>query len=378
MDFWYLATVLFWSSARAKYAILAMNFTFIKTWFFFTLIYTRFVNLIWSFNSMRHKRRQPVARITFFAGEFLFSRDASLKLATRRNLAFNCTSLEKLRAKVFNHLLVVPCKVFGIRERGVRIRGCIPSNCLGEWQTVTFSILCSRLATSRPLISSIRRAKRASMRSCGQPRKKKWTFRKSNCVTMNKCVSGDRSSRLRVVSLPSYVVLLRSETSAAHVYASFAQPWYKKVWYTYIYHVLLATDKAKVVRELTQHVRETTSEVSEQDIGESTLRRKLKLSWGLLVYWFVLRGTQRLFSVRRSKNCLEFSIAWGRLKISRWPFHSCTIFVIYLINSLRFSIKFNFSHFSTQVSLFFVEKRNLKCSDSKMRWREESEKFSPS
>ena len=46
----------------------------------------------------------------------------------------------------------------------------------------------------------------------------------------------------------------------------------------YIYLVLLATDKAKVVRELTQHVRETTSEVSEQDIGESTLRRKLKLS----------------------------------------------------------------------------------------------------
>ena len=140
MDFWYLATVLFWSSARVKYAILAMNFTFIKTWFFFTLIYTRFVNLIWSFNSMRHKRRQPVARITFFAGEFLFSRDASLKLATRRNLAFNCTSLEKLRAKVFNRLLVVACKVFGIRERGVRIRGCIPSNRMGEWQTVTFSI----------------------------------------------------------------------------------------------------------------------------------------------------------------------------------------------------------------------------------------------
>lgn len=42
--------------------------------------------------------------------------------------------------------------------------------------------------------------------------------------------------------------------------------------------ILLATDKAKVVRELIQHVRETTSEVSEQDIGESTRRRKLKLS----------------------------------------------------------------------------------------------------
>ena len=43
-------------------------------------------------------------------------------------------------------------------------------------------------------------------------------------------------------------------------------------------------------------------------------------------------------SVRRSKFCLEFSFTW--LKISRWPFHSCTIFeahLILLINSLRFS-----------------------------------------
>ena len=42
-------------------------------------------------------------------------------------------------------------------------------------------------------------------------------------------------------------------------------------------------------------------------------------------------------SVRRSKHCLEFSIAWGPLQISRWPFHSCAIFESYLINSLRFS-----------------------------------------
>ena len=37
------------------------------------------------------------------------------------------------------------------------------------------------------------------------------------------------------------------------------------------------------------------------------------------------RGTWRLFSVKylyqRSKYCLEFFITWGRLKISRWPFH---------------------------------------------------------
>ena len=46
------------------------------------------------------------------------------------------------------------------------------------------------------------------------------------------------------------------------------------------------------------------------------------------------RGTQRLFckiSVRRSKNCLKVSMAWGGLKISRWPFHSCTIFETYLV-----------------------------------------------
>ena len=33
---------------------------------------------------------------------------------------------------------------------------------------------------------------------------------------------------------------------------------------------------------------------------------------------------------------IEFSITWGRLKISRWPFHSSAIFEAYLINSLRF------------------------------------------
>ena len=37
---------------------------------------------------------------------------------------------------------------------------------------------------------------------------------------------------------------------------------------------LTATDQAKAVRELSQHVREATSEVSEQDAGETTSRRK--------------------------------------------------------------------------------------------------------
>ena len=43
--------------------------------------------------------------------------------------------------------------------------------------------------------------------------------------------------------------------------------------YVCIYLVLSATDQAKAVRELTQHVRETNSEVSEQDVGETTRRR---------------------------------------------------------------------------------------------------------
>ena len=42
-------------------------------------------------------------------------------------------------------------------------------------------------------------------------------------------------------------------------------------------------------------------------------------------------------SVQRSKYCLKFSFAWGRLIISRWTFHSCTFFETYLISSLRFS-----------------------------------------
>ena len=43
--------------------------------------------------------------------------------------------------------------------------------------------------------------------------------------------------------------------------------------YVCIYLVLSATDQAKAVRELTQHVRETNSKVSEQDVGETIRRR---------------------------------------------------------------------------------------------------------
>ena len=43
-------------------------------------------------------------------------------------------------------------------------------------------------------------------------------------------------------------------------------------------------------------------------------------------------------SVRKSKHGLEFSIGLGRLKISRWPSHSCAVFeACLIINFLRFS-----------------------------------------
>ena len=41
--------------------------------------------------------------------------------------------------------------------------------------------------------------------------------------------------------------------------------------YACVYLVLSATDQAKAVGELTQHVRETTSEVGEQEVGETTV-----------------------------------------------------------------------------------------------------------
>ena len=68
----------------------------------------------------------------------------------------------------------------------------------------------------------------------------------------------------------------------------------------------------------------------------------------------LLRGTANdcflwNISVRRSRCCLEFSITWGRLKISSWPFHSGTIFETSLINSLRFS-KVWFLHCTPQIS----------------------------
>ena len=86
----------------------------------------------------------------------------------------------------------------------------------------------------------------------------------------------------------SHVVPLRSETSVAHVHAWFSQPSYKKVRCACVYLFLSATDQAKAVREL-------TSEVGEQDVGETPRRRndRKPFNWYCL-FIFVLFQTTRL------------------------------------------------------------------------------------
>ena len=46
-----------------------------------------------------------------------------------------------------------------------------------------------------------------------------------------------------------------------------------------------------------------------------------------------------------------------------------------LFLQITYDFEFNFSHFIPMLGFFFVEKGNLKFSDSKMWWREKSEKI---
>ena len=127
------------------------------------------------------------------------------------------------------------------------------------------------------------------------------------------------------------------------------------------------------------------------NVGQVVMAQATKFSWwtGKLIYMGhsylsqennLIQGRPKAvfckITLRRSKECLQFSIPQeGRLRISRWPFHSYKIFVAHLINPLQFFLKFNFVHFTPRIKLFFTEKGNLKFSDSKMRWKDESEKF---
>ena len=74
------------------------------------------------------------------------------------------------------------------------------------------------------------------------------------------------------------------------------------------------------------------------------------------------RGTQQLFYLFGDANIAKnFLKTWGRLKLSRWPFHSCTIFFeAYTTNSLRFSEEWIFHIFSPPRLGYFVWKRKPK------------------
>ena len=82
----------------------------------------------------------------------------------------------------------------------------------------------------------------------------------------------------------------------------------KKVRYACLYLVLSSTDQEKAVRGLTQRVSETTSEVSEQDVGETTLRRNN----GKLLIWHSRK--KKTFS----KDKITFSQK-ARLEKVTWP-----------------------------------------------------------
>ena len=75
-------------------------------------------------------------------------------------------------------------------------------------------------------------------------------------------------------------------------------------------------------------------------LSEILNHRSQDLKLVLFIYLLIQGHPTTVFCkicVRRSKYCLEFSFAWGRLKISKWTIHLCSNFEAYLINSLRFS-----------------------------------------
>ena len=101
----------------------------------------------------------------------------------------------------------------------------------------------------------------------------------ANCRNLNKDIPERATGRFANVPFANHFRRFATKRNESciynYIYLHMIQkkPWYKKVRYACIYLVLSATDRAKTVGEVTQHVRETTSEVcSEQEVGETTLR----------------------------------------------------------------------------------------------------------
>ena len=88
-----------------------------------------------------------------------------------------------------------------------------------------------------------------------------------------------------------------------------------------------------------------------------------------------IRGTKRLFSVKHLFG--EAKIAWNFLSLKEEFLDDRSIhsFIQSFIPYDVF-LRFKFLYSTPRIELFFTEKGNLKFSDLKMRWKEESEKFS--
>ena len=78
--------------------------------------------------------------------------------------------------------------------------------------------------------------------------------------------------------------------------------------YACVYLVLSSTDQEKAVKEVTQNVSETTSQISEQDVGETTLTRNDRK----LLIWHS----------RKKKNSQKIKLPYqkkARLENVTWP-----------------------------------------------------------
>ena len=150
-------------------------------------------------------------------------------------------------------------------------------------------------------------------------------IKNGKCATPN----GDRSFRLGVVSLTSYVVPLKSETSLLSAMIQ------KSAIRMYIPRSFKHWSQAKAVRELTQQVSRTTSEVSEQDVGETTVNPWASLfpsqCLSCVLFCFLWRqrglsGGRRAdsFSMPRFwfNTCFKWSITYYNfLQTSNWVCH---------------------------------------------------------
>ena len=144
-------------------------------------------------------------------------------------------------------------------------------------------------------------------RNTGQgssPRKKR--FWKSGLVWWPLVWPTSRFANFLFANVLSRPAEKRNERCASICFVLSA--WYKKVRYACVYLVLSSTDQEKAVKELTQNVSETTSQISEQDVGETTLRRNDRK----LLIWHS----------RKKKNSQKIKLPYqkkARLENVTWP-----------------------------------------------------------